>query len=70
VFEIILEVTGGTSWKEALLHVLPPRKGAVEKAEEFETLSTSECIEKKPTSTAPETQIQSNIDPLQVSDVV
>ncbi|KDR15159.1 tRNA methyltransferase 10 homolog A isoform X1 [Zootermopsis nevadensis] len=58
VFEIILEVTRGKSWKEALLNVLPPRKGAVEKVEEFETFSTSQCIEKKPISTVPETDTE------------
>jgi hypothetical protein len=51
VFEIILEVTGGKTWKEALLHVLPSRKGAVEKTEAIEALSTSQCIEEKPAST-------------------
>lgn len=31
VFEIMLHVGQGLSWKEAFLRVLPQRKGAVEK---------------------------------------
>lgn len=50
MFEIILEVTGGKSWKEAFLHVLPPRKGAVEKMEELETVSTCQSMEENPST--------------------
>ncbi|XP_063232684.1 tRNA methyltransferase 10 homolog A [Bacillus rossius redtenbacheri] len=32
VFEIVLLVSEGMSWKEALLHVMPARKGAAEKS--------------------------------------
>jgi hypothetical protein len=61
VFEILLEVTAGKSWKEALMHVLPPRKGAVEKAEGDETVGKCKAEEE---GSASQTQLQSNIDPL------
>ena len=36
VFRVILSVGGGVCWKDALLHALPPRKGAKGKEEEEE----------------------------------
>jgi hypothetical protein len=43
------------------MHVLPPRKGAVEKAKGDEILGKHKVEEKDSTS---QTQLQSNIDPL------
>jgi hypothetical protein len=45
VFEVLLEVAAGKSWKEAFMHVLPPRKGAVEKAEADEILGKCKVME-------------------------
>nr|CAD7256377.1 unnamed protein product [Timema shepardi]CAD7568413.1 unnamed protein product [Timema californicum] len=45
VFEILLAVTEGSPWKEALLNVLPSRKGATEKYESSASDSETEGAE-------------------------
>ncbi|XP_069683540.1 tRNA methyltransferase 10 homolog A [Periplaneta americana] len=54
VFEILLAVTAGQSWKEAFLQVLPSRKGAVEKTGGDEDDAVEQC-DSKDTSTNSDT---------------
>ena len=41
VFEIILHITSGLSWKDAFFKVLPQRKGAIEKKKENNSNETN-----------------------------